>query len=294
MRAMPAACVPIALAVLLFGCVGAGAGSGPTASPATPAPPTAAPTTTPPTPTPTPAPSATMIPVEGRTFLSTAVTESGVDRALVKNTRIRMQFVDGRVVASAGCNTMSGVYSSVGRTLRVDALITTEIGCDPARHAQDGWLGTFLSAGPTLALDGVNLVMEQGETDITLVDRKVAEPDLSLVGPTWTVESVIDGDSAASFVGLTAILVFSEDSRVRIDTGCNTGAATYVLDAAAKTIRFSEIALTKRACTDGPGQMETAVLAVLGADSVTYGIESSLLTLAAGRRGLQLTGKQGP
>src|SRR5690606_31306221 len=48
--------------------------------------------------------------LDGRTFLSTAVVEDGQPRPLVPGTQIRLGFHDGRIAASAGCNTLRGTY----------------------------------------------------------------------------------------------------------------------------------------------------------------------------------------
>ncbi len=129
----------------------------------------------------------------GRTFLSTRATQGGSDDPpLQPGTEIRLSFMDdGRIVASAGCNTMSGTYRLDGATLRVGNVGVTEMGCDPARHAQDEWLFGPLGSGPAVALAGDDLTLTAGDVVVTLTDREVAEPDLPLVGTTWTVASLI-------------------------------------------------------------------------------------------------------
>jgi heat shock protein HslJ len=229
-------------------------------------------------------------PLEGRTFLSTSVTKDGADRPLVPGTQVRISFTDGRIGLSAGCNIMGGAYGVDGGQLLVAAAGMTEMGCDDARHAQDDWLTSFISSRPTLRLTGNDLVLEADGTVVTLADRKVSEPDLALVGPTWTVTSIVSGDTVSSIPdGIVATLQFAADGGVRVRTGCNEGTARAQIDS--KTIRFSDIALTKRACEGAAAQMEAAVLSVLRADQVAYRIDSSALNLTAGERGLQLGGK---
>jgi heat shock protein HslJ len=228
-------------------------------------------------------------PLEGRTFLSTSVTKGGADRPLVPGTQVRIGFTDGRIGLSAGCNIIGGTYRVDGARLVVDAAGMTEMGCDPARHAQDDWLTNFIGSRPTLRLTGNDLVLDADGTVVTLADRKVAEPDLALVGPTWTVSSIVSGDAVSSIPdGIVATLQFAADGGVRVRTGCNEGTARAQVDGG--TIRFSDIALTKRACEGAAAQMEVALLAVLRADQVSYRIDSSALNLAAGGRGLQLGG----
>jgi heat shock protein HslJ len=229
-------------------------------------------------------------PLEGRTFLSMSVTKGGADIQLVPGTQIRISFTDGRIGLSAGCNIIGGTYRLDGARLVVDAAGMTEMGCDPARHAQDDWLATFMSSRPTVRLVGNELALEQDGTVITLADRKVVEPDLALVGPTWTVTSIVSGDTVSSIPdGVVATLQFAPDGAVRVGTGCNEGTAR--AEIAGGTIRFSQVGLTKRGCVGAAAQMEAAVLSVLRAGQVAYSIEAGTLNLSAGEHGLQLGGK---
>ena len=73
---------------------------------------------------------------------------------------------------------------------------------------------------------GDELVLEDGATVITLLDREVADPDLPLVGPVWTVTAIITGDAVSSVPeGVIATLVFTDDGLVMVNTGCNSGVA---------------------------------------------------------------------
>ncbi len=231
--------------------------------------------------------------VDGREFLSTAVTDKGIERPLVTGTRIRIGFKDARLTASAGCNTMSGAYRIDAGRLIVDQLATTEMGCDQPRMDQDQWLATFLGAKPNVRLADTTLALDGATTSIALLDRTITEPDLPLLGTTWTVESVFQGDTVSNLnVERPATLVFSADGRVQLFTGCNTGAASVAIDTAKLTMRFSEIVTTKRACQDNAGEVEQSVLTALRSEILSYRIQSSILEIRAGSGtpGLQLRG----
>jgi heat shock protein HslJ len=218
------------------------------------------------------------------------VTEGGADRPLVNGTRIRIGFEDGRMSASAGCNTMGGSYRIDGGLLVLDGLAMTEMGCDPDRHAQDDWLATFLGARPAVRLAGNELALEGGGTIIRLLDREVADPDLPLSGTLWTVDSIITGDAVSSVpAGVVATLRFTGDGQVAIQTGCNQGGGRVTVENG--TLRFSDLVMTEMACAGPAGAMEHAVLAVVqGAVPVSYEIEARSLTLMAGANGLGLQG----
>jgi len=160
-------------------------------------------------------------------------------------------------------------------------------GNPPALMAQETWFIQLLSSQPTLAVDGDTLTVTSGDAVITMLDREVAEPDAQLVGPKWTVESIIMGETAVSVPqGATAWLQFGADGRLSLNTGCNSGGGPYTADGA--TITFGAIAMTKMACAGAAGQLEQAVMAVLNARTVDYSIDAQTLTLEAGAAGLQL------
>jgi heat shock protein HslJ len=227
--------------------------------------------------------------LDGRDFLSTGVTDGGAARPLVPGTRIRLGFGAKDLNASAGCNSMGGSYRIEGGRLLFEGGGMTDMGCDAPRHAQDEWLSTFLGSKPAVVLAGNDLTLAAGSTIIRLLDREVADPDLTLVGPTWTVETIVDGDAAMSVpAGETASLAFKADGTVDVDAGCNRGSGTWRLEGTGLAI--TALAMTKIACAGAAGRLEDAVLGVLREESLTAQIEASVLTLSSAAGGLQLRG----
>lgn len=227
--------------------------------------------------------------VNGRVFLSTGVTDGGQPHALVPGTRLRLAFSDGNLSISTGCNTMGGTYRIADGVLLVGDLSMTEMACQPDLMAQDEWIGAFIGARPTVTLAGNELKLQAGDTVVTLLDREVAEPDQALVGPTWTLVSLISQDTASSVPGnVVATLSFTAGGRVDVNDGCNTGGGPYTVEADA--IHFGAIATTLIGCSGAQAQVESAMLAVLGAGAVSYRIEASTLTLLLADSGLQFQG----
>ena len=259
-------------------------------TPGTPAPGTPPPTSAPPTPAPPTAdpPNANEPNLDGRQFISISVTKGGVAHALVEGTVIRLTFQGNNISGQAGCNTMGGTFTVVDGKLFWQGGGMTEMGCDPARHAQDDWLSQFLGSQPLFSLVGDDLVLTSGDTVITLRDREIVEPDQPLVGTTWTLSSVISGDAVSSVpMGVIATIVFNADGSVAVDPGCNSGGGTYAVDG--ESIAFSDIFTTKMACPGPRSDVEAAVLQVLSADAITWAIDSGSLTLMAGNVGLQFS-----
>ena len=192
-------------------------------------------------------------------------------------TRITLQFfADGRLSAQAGCNHLGGNGTIEDGQLVLDEMSTTEMACDPARMAQDTWLGGFLGSRPAWSLAGDELVLRAGGVEIRLTDREVVDPDRPLVGPRWVVDTIITGDAASSVpAGAEAFLTFEAAGGLTGSTGCVAVAGTVeVRDA---TILFSAPLPSARNCTAGQALDEAVRATLLG--EVAYSIEASSLTL---------------
>jgi heat shock protein HslJ len=205
----------------------------------------------------------------GRTFVSTSATP-----ALVAGTRLRVSFTDGHLSAQAGCNTMGGKVVFDGDTLVLTEVGQTEMGCEPRLMQQDERVAAFLTSKPTWSLDGDTLVLGKASTRVTLVDRKVAEPDRPLRGTTWVVEDTGDGDTVSHTGGPVATLQF-DATTLRGSSGCNTVTAGIA-------VRDSTIAVTSPVWTDRrclqAAPYEDAMRAVLQGN-VTFAIDGDALRL---------------
>ncbi len=223
--------------------------------------------------------------LEGATYVSTTVT--GHD--LVAGTDVRLEFADGRMMAAAGCNTMSGPFSLDAGTLAwTGHPMTTMIGCDSARAAQDTWLTDLLTKGMAVTGAADAPTLTSGSVTIAL-SRKAAADASSLLGTTWTVTGTTDGSTAATVpAGVRKpTLTIAADGGVTIDTGCNTGRST--VTASGTTLTFDHVAMTRKACaSDEASAVEAAVLQTLVGAVEVSGEESSV-ALTHGHHGLTLT-----
>lgn len=232
--------------------------------------------------------------LEDRVYLSQAVTEDGAPRALVDGTQLRLQFFEHpRVSASAGCNTLGGRYSIAGDVFVLSDASETAIGCDSVLSQQDDWYFGFLGSSPTIEVGDDTIVLEGSHVRIEYLDQEVATPDAELVGPTWTVDTVIEGDIAMHGVWPSpATLVFGSDGVVEVNTGCNGGTGTYSV--ADGELTFADVAVTERGCDGVTGELESSVLAlVLGPQPVTFEITVDHLSLRGTDVGLDLVASDG-
>ncbi|WP_238017147.1 META domain-containing protein [Dactylosporangium sp. AC04546] len=212
----------------------------------------------------------------GSTYTATAVTEQGAPKRLADGTRIELRFMrDGRLIATAGCNQLSGKARIDEARLRVDELASTEMGCDPARHEQDRWLAGFLQRGPGWRLAGDRLTLDAEGTTLDLV----AGTPRPLAGPRWVVDTLVKGEIAGSLpAGVEAWLTFTADGKVSGSDGCNQLGGAYTAEGS--TIRFTDLVTTKMACQDERASVESAVLQVLRGE-VRSAIDGDHLTLTA-------------
>lgn len=226
----------------------------------------------------------------GRTFLSTKVTENGKAKALVPNTTVSFQFTDdGRLNVRGGCNGLSGKVETGGGQLTVRDPASTLMAClEPGLDAQEKWLAQFVGQKPKWQLSGDSLVVSTSTTRIEMSDRRKVNPDKSLAGPRWTVESIISGTAASSTPAAKKAFLTFKDGRVSGNSGCNGFGGDAKVDG--QTIHFGNGPIhTQIACSDDIMKVESGIFAVLRGD-VTYKIESNTLTLTGpGGAGLQLT-----
>ncbi len=231
--------------------------------------------------------------LEGREFVSVAVTEAGAARPLVPGTRVELRFEGGRIGIAAGCNSIGGAYRIEDGRLRVGDLSMTAMGCDAPRHAQDDWISTFVGSAPAIRLDGQNLALESGDTRLELVDREVVEPAVELIGSRWVVEGLVSGDVVSSMpAGVDASLVFEADGNLSLDAGCNVGSGPYAV--ADGVLQIGPLLLTRRGCQADEASVESSVLAVLEAGEVAFDLTGQVLMLEAGERALTLRADQPP
>lgn len=238
--------------------------------------------------------------LDGRTFVTDGPATA--TPPLVAGTVLRLSFADGQVRVDAGCNQMSGEYSLEGGKLVVGPLAGTEMGCDPERMDQDTALAEFFAEPITFAVgDDFLSLAGTGDRAYELTDEAEVAPVADLVGPTWRLTTIVDGagpDGTASSVpdGVVATVVFGDDGQLTVNTGCNEGGAAYTDDGGAITL--TDFAVEQAGCTGGPGEVETAVLAVLGdaGQPFTAVVDGQGLTLTAadGAKALGFTVEAAP
>ncbi|MER7245000.1 META domain-containing protein [Kribbella sp. NPDC000426] len=215
----------------------------------------------------------------GKTYLSVAVTEDGVDRPLVPGSRISLTIrKDGVLIVRAGCNQLGGGVTLDDGVLGFVEGVQTQIGCGPELEAQDDWLMEFVTRRPAWTIDGDTLTLNSGGTTIVLLDRRLAEPDLPLDGTDWTVQSILIDDDDLRWrytLGDAATLTLN-GTRATGSTGSSSFTATVIRDD--RTLTLNDLVVAPTRPTGRAADLERAVLEILRTP-LTYSIESNRLRL---------------
>jgi heat shock protein HslJ len=199
---------------------------------------------------------------------------------------VSIEFEDGRIGGSAGCNSISGEYRVDDGVLVVGDLAMTEMAC-PGREDRDAWLVGLLTARPTVTLEADQLTLTTDAESLVLLDRRVADPDRPLVGTRWELTTIIDGEAASSVPEGVEVpwVEFGDAGEASWYDGCNWGGGpTEISD---NEVRIGETAQTTRGCLDESATAVTeAFQRVLGPGTTTYDIDGPALQLQRGETGL--------
>ena len=145
--------------------------------------------------------------------------------------------------------------------------------------SQDEWLVSLLTTDPTFTPDADTLVISGPTGSITMLDKKTAQPDSSLVGTRWLVDTIIQGDVASTPPqGAVGSILFGGDGALAASLGCNTGSAQFTV--AGDNITIGAMATTRMACLAEAAELEKHMLAVLAA-TLEFAIDGDALTLTA-------------
>ncbi len=230
----------------------------------------------------------------GGEYVATAITEGGEDRPLVAGSELRITFTPVEAPADAlpqmtfvaGCNTQGASYDVDGDTLHLAPGFSTSMGCEQELMDQDAWLAGVLDGDVGWSLDGDTLTLSAGDVEITLAPREAVAPDADLAGPTWTLDTIFEGNSASSTpAGVVATITFADDGSYTLAAGCNTGGGAWTVDGS--QLDLGAPRLTRMACEGDAGTVEAAVLLVVDG-SVTWEVREGdlILTTADGSAGL--------
>lgn len=190
---------------------------------------------------------------------------------------ITLELADRTASGRAPCNTYTGDFSGTADGVDFGPFAITRMACSPdSVMTLESRYVAALEAADTATLDGSTLTLSLSDDVLELVFEEVlATPAADLVGPTWMLETITTGDTAASVRG-EATLVFGEDGTLRGNAGCHGFSGDYVHTDGA--VAFTRLDVDHTDCTDELAAQETTVFDILG-QGFTAAIDGDTLTV---------------
>ena len=108
-----------------------------------------------------------------RWSLATATDSSGLIQALVgkPGKPVALSFEQGRIGISEACNRMGGQYVMTGNTLKVSALISTKMACEPLLMKAETEIAHQLEGNAQVEMAGEQLVLKTAQGGTLSFDR---------------------------------------------------------------------------------------------------------------------------
>lgn len=212
-------------------------------------------------------------PFGNTTWLLVAATVDGDALVPITGRPVTFGVDNAQIAGNSACNWYGGPISIEDGAIAIGPTSMTEMACseEGAMELEAAYLAA-LGRVTGFSREGDELVLTGDGVELRFTAQP-AEADASLVGTTWTLETIIEAE-AASTPAAAANLVFAEDGTVSGSTGCNNLFGNY-----SETEGFTQIATTKMACKEPIMGQEALVGQILGPDA-TITIEGSLLTIA--------------
>ncbi len=209
----------------------------------------------------------------GNVWLLTAV----LGKAPVAGTSPTSEFTSASVSGSGGCNRYSGKVSASGTTIRISAIASTEMACQPKIMAQESVFLNALASARSYSTSGGTLTLK-GSNGRALLTYKAQSQQLA--GTSWSVLSYNNGKQGVVSVNAATKLTaaFAKDGNLTGFAGCNNYAGTF--KGTSPKISISQLSSTRKYCATPTGVMdqESQYLAAL-LMAATYRIEGRTLEL---------------
>lgn len=204
-----------------------------------------------------------------------AMTSSEVDQDITLN------FDNGEVNGSAGCNSYFSSYTVNGDTLTIDLIGSTMMACEEERMNRETEFLTALGNIGRFAIADNQLTLFHKEGDYPVLVFDLAEDNMeaaTLEDTQWVLNGIVIGGDAVSgsAVDENITATFSE-GQMAGSAGCNNYFASYEIEG--ESLTLGPAGSTKKLCTDElVMERENEFLSAL-ANIGSYTIEDGMLTL---------------
>lgn len=194
---------------------------------------------------------------------------------------VTLEFTDGQLGGTDGCNSFGGGYQASGETLTVSKeLVSTLMACEDAIMQQASAYTAMLIQTATFKIDGEQLVLMDADGKTLATFTRQSQ---DLAGTSWIVTGLNDGNQGvtSSLLESEITAAFGADGQVNGSAGCNGYFAAFTTEAGGK-ITISAPGATKKYCNEPAGVMEQETRYLLALESAaSYRISGGTLTLFA-------------
>lgn len=224
-------------------------------------------------------------------WILTSGTVDGVALVLVDGWDITLTVESGELGGTAACNGYGGFVDVGDGTFAVGEMSWTEMGCESAvMELEQSFLRALSAVTSFVVVDGT-LTLTGPATELSF-GPVAPVPDSEIVGTTWVLDTVIEGDAASNSPNMSAAtLTLDDDGTLTGSTGCRLLEGEWVIAGA-------QIVFTSFAAIDDPlagvcapesERLDGFIVTVLG-DGFTVEVEGSRMTLMSqGDQGLSYT-----
>jgi heat shock protein HslJ len=214
----------------------------------------------------------------GAWTLTRGTTASG-DISLSPDHPITLTIDAEKVGGHAACNIYGGTVAIDGDAIQLSAMSMTEMACldERAMNAEAVYMAA-LGEVVRWARDGDQLILSGDGVELTF-GLQPPVPDAEIVGTTWVLDTLIQGDAASTVLG-DATLVLAADGTFIGSTGCRKLTGSYEISGDA--IDFSDVTPTGD-CTHELRGQDSLVFDVLDG-GVKATVDGSTLTLMGNDR----------
>jgi heat shock protein HslJ len=176
---------------------------------------------------------------------------TGDTDAVPPSRTVTLNIADGTASGSGPCNPFRVPFSVDGDELTTGPVAATKVACAPRVMRAERRFFRALEKSDTAEIVSDELVLT-GPDDVRLAFAPADDsPDL---GRDWYVVSVASSRGLESVHGSPPRLDFGDDGELQLDSGCNTGSATWTEEG--RTVTISEPRMTLKACESPAGVME--------------------------------------
>jgi heat shock protein HslJ len=189
------------------------------------------------------------------------------------DTEITIEFKDGQVAGSAGCNSYFADYTVMAEgNLQIGLIGSTMMACPEDIMQQESDYLAALATAESFTLDGETLTVHTGQGNLVFDIAR----DLTLEGQGWTLSGIVQNEAIVSTAVDSEITVEFSGAEVAGSAGCNSYFASYeIVDS---SLSLGPIGSTMMTCDDETNQRETEFFSAL--ESVAgYNISRKTLTL---------------